>query len=385
LRLIFLAIIRFGIITLLSIFLVLVNAFTFFLYMTKKRVSTKLQIFFTLACGGVGALLGMLLRSRLREAQGRSVHTPQGRCQRQWATRPVGEAHERASKQRLREGMCFAKQKTQYNKIIVAIGLIIFLIATTHITHGLTLGRTIRYVEIEFRVANWPPELNGYRIAFMTDMHVITDDSMRRVAMELSNRNLDLLLLGGDFSMRNNHYRGTIREISQVITTDGIFGVEGNHDDYRRLFNAKQQYGITPLDNSGVHIRDGFYLAGVQDLWNRRPCVNTAVANAYANDFILLVSHNPDVSMVQSTAGVDLIFAGHTHNGQIAFFGFPMYLLRGSITDYGTRFGYGFAYSADGVPVFTSSGIGVYYALPRIFARPEVVIFTMYSVEYYTK
>jgi predicted MPP superfamily phosphohydrolase len=83
--------------------------------------------------------------------------------------------------------------------------------------------------------------------------------------------------------------------------------------------------------------------------------------------------------MVQPTAGVDLILSGHTHGGQITFFGLPLYLLRGSITDYGTRFAHGFAYSADGVPVFTSSGVGPYFNIPRIFARPEVVIFTMYG------
>ena len=266
-------------------------------------------------------------------------------------------------------------------KAILIVGLIIALIPITHTIHGLTLGRTIRYIEIEFRSAHWPPELDGYRIAFMTDMHVIPDESMRRTAAELNTRNLDLLLLGGDFSTRNSHYQGTIREIAQIVTTDGIFGVEGNHDDYVRLFAAKEQYGIIPLDNTGVRIRDGFFLAGVQDKWNRDPNVSEAIANAYADDFVLLISHNPDVTMVQSTHGIDLILAGHTHNGQIALFGYAIYLLRGSITSYGTRFAHGFAYSAEGVPVFTSSGIGVYYALPRIFARPEVVIFTMMSGE----
>lgn len=85
--------------------------------------------------------------------------------------------------------------------------------------------------------------------------------------------------------------------------------------------------------------------------------------------------------MVQSTVGIDLVLSGHTHNGQITFFGIPLYLLRGSITSYGMRFGYGFAESKDGVPVFTSNGIGDYYTVPRIFARPEVVIFTMRSAE----
>ena len=336
-------ILRFGIIELFSVFFVLINILTFLLYVidkqkavkNKRRIRESTLIFFTLACGGIGAILGMWL----------------------------------------------AKHKTRKLKfrLVAAIGITVALLPVIHIAHALTLDRTIRYVEIEFHSENWPAELNGYRIAFMTDMHTITDEDMRKVAAKLNERNIDLLLLGGDFSMRSAHYLGTVREIAQTNTTDGIFGVEGNHDDYRRLFRAKEQYGIMPLDNSGTHIRRGFYLAGVRDMWNRNPNINEAVAGAYAGDFVLLVSHNPDVSMAQSTDGIDLILSGHTHGGQITFFGFPMYLLRNHITAYGTRFAYGFSYSADGSPVFVSAGVGVYYAIPRIFARPEVVIFTMYG------
>ena len=122
-------------------------------------------------------------------------------------------------------------------------------------------------------------------------------------------------------------------------------------------------------------------MAGVHDLWNRNPDVKAAVAGADADDFILLLSHNPDVSMLQSTTGVDLILSGHTHGGQITFFGIPLYLLRGSITNYGMRFANGFAESRDGVPVYTSNGVGEYYTVPRVFARPEAVIFTMRNAE----
>jgi len=332
---------RIGLIEWFITFFILINIFTFSLYLIDKRQAVKskwrinegMLILFTIACGGIGALFGI----------------------------------------------CFAKHKTKSIKIRLAIllGLIIAFVPMIHIVHSFTLDRMIHYVEIEFRSENWPAGLEGYRIAFMTDMHVIADEDMRKIVAELNEKNIDLLLLGGDFSMGNAHYQGTVREIARTVTTDGIFGVEGNHDDYIRLFNAKKQYGITPLDNSGIHIREGFYLAGVQDLWNRNPNIQEAVESAYAHDFILLISHNPDVSMVQSTEGIDLILSGHTHGGQITFFGFPMYLLRGSITNYGTRFAYGFAYSADGVPVFTSRGLGVYYDVPRIWARPEVVIFTM--------
>ena len=332
-----------GIIELFVIFFAAINILTFALYVIdkkkaaggKRRIRENVLMFFTLACGGIGALFGMFL----------------------------------------------ARHKTRKVKfwIAVILGLVVVLVPVFHIIHAYTFDRSIRYVEIEFRSENWPAKLDGYRIAFMTDMHTITDDSMRAVVAELNRRGLDLLLLGGDFSMRNGHYQGTLRELARVGAIDGIFGVEGNHDDHIALFIAKEQHGITPLDNSGVLIREGFYLAGVQDMWNRNPDISKAIESARAGDFVLLISHNPDVSMVQSTEGVDLILSGHTHGGQITFFGFPMYLLRGSITDYATRFAYGFSTSADGVPVFISSGVGPYYTVPRILARPEVVVITMFN------
>jgi predicted MPP superfamily phosphohydrolase len=335
--------ISFGIIELFSALFILLNLLSFSLYVidkrkaakNKRRISENILIFFTLAFGGIGAVLGMRL----------------------------------------------AKHKTQKLKFKVAavLGLIIAFIPVAHIAHGLTLDKMVRYTEIEFRSENWLPELDGYQIAFLTDMHTITHEAMGDVVTELNKRNVDLLLLGGDFSMRGEHYKGTLREISQAVTTDGIFGVEGNHDDYKRLFAEMERYGITPLDNNGSRIRDGFYLAGVHDLWNRNPDIYAAAAGANANDFVLLISHNPDVSMMQSTVGVDLILSGHIHGGQITFFGIPLYLLRGSITNYGMRFANGFSGSKDGVPVFTGNGVGEYYNVPRIFARPEVVIFTMRS------
>jgi hypothetical protein len=338
-------IIRFGIIELFSAFFILLNLLTFFLYVIDKhkavknqrRISESSLLFFTLAFGGIGAFFSMR----------------------------------------------FVRHKTRHTKfkIVTAIGFIVALIPVVHIIHGLTFDKMIRYTEIEFLSENWPCELDGYRIAFMTDKHTTPHETIKKAVDELNKRNLDLLLLGGDFSMRGDHYQGTLQEIAQTVTTDGIFGVEGNHDDYKRLFAAMEQEGIVPLNNTGIRIREGFYLAGVHDMWNRNPDIPAAVAGADADDFVLLVTHNPDVVMVQSTIGIDLILAGHTHNGQITFFGLPFYLVRGSITNYGKRFGYGFSDSKDGVPVFTSVGVGDYYNIPRIFARPEVVIITMRNVK----
>ena len=340
LRVLFNMVLRFGLMKSLILVIVLSNIFVFLLFLVDKhraitgkwRISERVLVFFTLCCG-IGASVAM------------------------WVLKH--------------------KTKKPKFKIAAAVGIILALIPIAHIAHGLTLGRVIRFVEVPKYFAKWPQALDGYRIAFMADIHMIPHEDMRGVIEELNDRNIDLLLLGGDFSTRDNHYLGSLAEIANLVTTDGIFGVEGNHDDYVRLFGAMESFGMLPLDNSGLYVREGFFVAGVSDKWNRQPCINTATSRAGENSFVLLVSHNPDVTESQSTEGIDLILSGHTHGGQITFFGYPFYLHRGSITNYGTNFAHGLMYTRDGAAMYVTSGVGMYYNVPRMFTRPEVVIFTM--------
>jgi len=272
------------------------------------------------------------------------------------------------------------KRKPLKFKLLIPLSILIACIPLVHVAHALTLDRIVVYREIRFSSENWPSELDGYRIGFMSDFHAITLEGMQEIADELSARDLDLLVLGGDFSsVTDGRYRETLGVISTIYTRDGIFGVEGNHDDYVRLFAAKEDYGIVPLSNSGSHIRPHFFLAGVEDYWLRSPNIGEAIAHANEEDFIILITHNPDLTMSSDTSEIDLILSGHTHGGQITFFGWAFYLYRGSITNYHTRFARGWSESYHGVPVYTSVGVGPEYEWPRVFARPEVIIFTMYS------
>ena len=258
--------------------------------------------------------------------------------------------------------------------VIFRAAVILFAaIVLIHAVHGLTLDKIIQYKEMSFRSPNITAELDGYRIAFISDTHrSLTDKQFERIVGKLNGLQVDLLILGGDYSP-TERMRRAMAILSQVETTDGIYGVEGNHDDHRVLFPAMKEHNITPLSNSGVHIREKFFLSGVEDLWKRNPDIAQATADANADDFILLISHNPDVAMQQDTASIDLILSGHTHGGQITFFGLwaPA---AGSVSSYGQKF-IGWAESRDGVPVYVSNGAGEY--MPRIFARPQVIIITL--------
>ena len=166
--------------------------------------------------------------------------------------------------------------------------------------------------------------------------------------------------------------------LSTVEAPDGVFGVGGNHDRPTSLFAAMEEYSIVPLSNSGLYVRDHFYLAGTKDLWSRDASIAQAIDGTVPEDFVLLLSHNPDIAMQQDTSGVDLILSGHTHGGQMTFFGVwaPLFTFDTTITEYGQRFRSGWALSKDDVPVYVSNGTGEY--MPRVFSRPQVILITLY-------
>lgn len=204
-------------------------------------------------------------------------------------------------------------------KIILATGVIIALI---HFVHAVTLDRIIEYREVSFSSPNVPAEMSGYRIAFVADTHDLPSESLTEIVDELSNRQIDLLVLGGDYLSFRYAPHHIMEILSQTATTDGIFGVEGNHDDYVEVFAAMDAHGITPLSNSGLHVRNGFFLAGVEDLNNRNPNIARATENSNFGDFVLLISHHPDISIISlevyfhKVHGSDIF---HSHSGDYAF------------------------------------------------------------------
>ena len=264
------------------------------------------------------------------------------------------------------------KKKIIKHFIFAILGIIVLV----HLIHAVTLDRAVMYREITFTSPYIPEEMDGYTIAFLTDLHADTGRRLKGIVEELDRRQLDLLLLGGDFTFDKNDIESTMDLLAQIHTRDGVFGVEGNHDDYQLLFPAMEAHGFTPLSNSGVYLRDGFFIAGVEDLWNRNPDVTAATNQASDDSFILLISHNPDVTMTQDTSHVNLTLSGHTHGGQFNIFNrISIGLDTRVISDYGNRFKGGLASSRDNTPVYVCNGVGEYY--PRVFARPEVTIITL--------
>ena len=261
-------------------------------------------------------------------------------------------------------------------------GLLIFLliIAVIHLVEGLTRGRMIAYKDVAI-ISDKIPSGEEYTIAFVTDVHNYSLKKLQKVANKINEKEPDLLLLGGDFAVQEDVMAEEIKILSQIQARDGIYGVEGNHDATEKLFAAMAINNIQTLQNDGHSINDWLYLAGTMDLWNQYQVANIAQATAQTNDsqFVLLLTHNADITMQQDTSKVDITLSGHSHGGEATFFGLWGPAMP-QVSSYHQKFLAGMTTSQDGTPVYVSRGIGGWLPI-RIFAQPEVTFITISGQE----
>ncbi len=166
----------------------------------------------------------------------------------------------------------------------------------------------------------------------------------------------------------------------------GRFAVLGNHDYGRPgaqtqdAVEAIEASGIELLDNRGRWVeKDGarIRVGGVADHQVGRPEVYPTLDETEDEDLVVLLSHNPDLAEALPSDRVDLVLSGHTHGGQLTFFGlFAPYLP----SDYGQRYRTGVV-EMEAATVVVTNGIGSSILLPvRFFARPQIVEITLRHV-----
>lgn len=254
--------------------------------------------------------------------------------------------------------------------LIVAAAVIVI-----HLFSAIFIDTRLQYKHISYTSSRIPESLSGYRVVFLTDIHNRPLDELETMVERINGESPELVLLGGDFGLRKD-LPECMGVLAGIQAPDGIYGVEGNHDDAAILADAMGEYGMTLLENSGAPVHDGLYIAGLEDLWNRTPDMGSALAEAAADSFVIALAHNPDTSMEIDCSGADLMLSGHTHGGEATFLGLWAPAMP-FVSNYGQRFTSGWCKGKDGLDVFVSRGIGPHVV--RVFARPQVIFLTLYA------
>ena len=205
-------------------------------------------------------------------------------------------------------------------------------------TYGFAAGR-LRYTieRVDVPVANLPKELEGLRIAQLSDIHIgdyMTPSEIAR-AVEMANElGPDLAVVTGDFvSTIGDPLDACITELSRLRAPLGVWGCNGNHEIYAgvedeadRLFHQKGMRLLRARNSVIEHNGASFNLIGVDYQRDHMvPGGPTGPMLAEIERLIrrgmpnILLSHNPNSFHRAAELGIELSLAGHTHGGQVKF------------------------------------------------------------------
>ncbi|MDD5112031.1 MAG: metallophosphoesterase [Candidatus Altiarchaeota archaeon] len=257
-----------------------------------------------------------------------------------------------------------------------------------------------------------PPAFDGVRMVFVSDIHcgdLYSPGRMRELVGLINSLRPDIVLLGGDYTYSiwddddPANVGPCLREFSNLTAPLGVYAVLGSHDNWAghdMSMEALADAGVKVLDNSAewvvlngsrikiggvgdvgkkanwLSFRDGrLKLGGFSDLWNGSQDITPTVEDAGEGDFVMLLAHDPRFAERLDNSKVDLVLSGHTHGGQVTFFGWlPDTLLR--LKGYSNLKG---VYDMEHARLIVTTGVGTGGLPLRFFARPEVVVLTLRS------
>ncbi len=217
------------------------------------------------------------------------------------------------------------------------------LLAAAAGAYGGLVERTATVVrEIPVPLPGIGPELEGFRIAQISDIHLglfFHLDELERLLEQAAATGATVLAVTGDL-FDDNEQNVAAAELLDRYTgrfPRGIWFCYGNHEHFRDLRQTKAALARTSihvLENERSLLLDGarpLYFAGVD-----YPMPRTAFAEK-EQDFTaralgglapgavtVLLAHHPDFIDDAAEYGTDLVLSGHTHGGQIGFLGVPL-------------------------------------------------------------
>jgi uncharacterized protein len=228
---------------------------------------------------------------------------------------------------------------------------------------------------------NLPKDLDGLRLAQLTDIHLGPFLSARDLARAVDMANetrADVALVTGDLiTSAGDPLDDCIRELARLRAPGGVLGCLGNHEIYADAEDYTEQQsalrGVKFLRKRATQLRFGgasLNIAGVDYARSKRRYLTGAERLIVPGAFNLLLSHNPDVFPVAARKGFDLTLAGHTHGGQVRVEILHQDL---NVARFFTPYVDGL-YTRDASAIFVSRGIGTIGMPARLGAPPEVAL-----------
>lgn len=279
-------------------------------------------------------------------------------------------------------------------KKIFKWALIIFIILFLIIVYARYVG-TMGFDTKEYPVyeKDIPDSFDGLKIVHFSDLHynrAISLSKVEKIVNEINLINPDIVVFTGDLidkdvSLTNNDYTELTKLFRKINSKYGKYAVMGNHDYYKdaeKVINVYNDSDFKYLDNDYDIIynktNEKIFIGGINTVSYDMDDITKTMRYFDKNNDIsykIILVHEPDITdEIVKDYEVNLILAGHSHNGQVRlpFIG-PIYTPPHSKKYYDNY------YNVNGTNLYISSGIGVSTANYRLWNRPSINFYRIYK------
>ncbi|UKO96610.1 metallophosphoesterase [Nostoc sp. UHCC 0870] len=244
----------------------------------------------------------------------------------------------------------------------------------------------IEIKSLQLTLPHLASEFNGYRIVQISDIHRdqwMNTRRLKHIVHLVNQQHPDLVAITGDLVTRN--LPGLIPSLKpaleELTPRDRTVAILGNHDhenDTKAIIKILKQSGVFDLNNTVYTLQRGnaiLNIAGVDDVGMGKDRLDLVLQQLPPQGAAILLAHEPDFATTSAaTARFDLQLSGHSHGGQIRLpFVKPLIL-----PPWGEKY-YSGEYEVGKMLLYTNRGVGMTGLHLRLFARPEITIFTLSS------
>ena len=227
-----------------------------------------------------------------------------------------------------------------------------------------------------------PAQLEGLKICQLSDLHLtghICVEYFQEIVKEANQFEPDIVVITGDLIDEAICFPWFESIFGQLKSKHGVFYVLGNHDkrigDEGMLRQRIAEQGLIAVSGAWHEVDvDGakVVITGNELPWYRAVDRLPPPAEQPESDLAILLSHSPDQIDWARDYQFDLMFAGHTHGGQIAF---PLIGPIVAPSKYGVRYASG-TFEIGSTLMHVSRGISGDEPI-RINSPPELGMFTL--------
>lgn len=272
------------------------------------------------------------------------------------------------------------KKIIRFLLILLLIILLLVIYARYEGTNGLITK------EYKIETADISNSFDGIKIVHFSDLHykrIINKDRTKEIVNEINLINPDIVIFTGDlidkdFDVSDEDIEDLTLLLNNINSKYGKYAIIGNHDYVRDddilndIYNnssftlLKNSYDVIYGDNN-----DKLFIGGVDTYSYDKADIDKTMEYFEDSEDIgykIILVHEPDyIDTITSKYNVNLVLAGHSHNGQI-----NIPFVKEMFLPYGSNKYYKNYYIVNDTPLYVSSGIGESRINFRLFNRPSI-------------